>query len=73
MKLVPDGTFFNENFERHVIEGHVIFRVKPRHRPHLITLDFNSKVWCCLAQFLYIICVCVGGWVGRGLSGRGGG
>ncbi|KAK7089511.1 hypothetical protein V1264_024422 [Littorina saxatilis] len=45
MELVPDDTLFDNNFERRVITGenHVIFRVKPGHRP-CSTRDFHSKV-----------------------------
>ncbi|XP_076451041.1 uncharacterized protein LOC143286953 [Babylonia areolata] len=44
MDLVSDDTLFDDNFERHVAKGHVIFRVKPLHRPYLSTLDFQSKI-----------------------------
>ena len=44
LKLIPDNTFFHENFERHYHdENHVMFRVIPRKRP-MSTHSFNTKV-----------------------------
>ena len=44
LSLIPDDTFFDDNFERHYRDTkHVIFRVRPRRRP-FSTYDFNTKV-----------------------------
>ncbi|KAK7465113.1 hypothetical protein BaRGS_00037692, partial [Batillaria attramentaria] len=44
MKMVPDDSVFEENFEQKVLDqNHVVFRVKPGHRP-LSTWSFNTKL-----------------------------
>ena len=44
LKLIPDDTFFHENFERHYHDDHhVIFRVIQRKRP-MSTLSFNTRI-----------------------------
>ncbi|KAK7496380.1 hypothetical protein BaRGS_00012302, partial [Batillaria attramentaria] len=44
MELIPDDSLFSQNFERHYLpdKKHVLFRVIPRPRHYLSTLNFNT-------------------------------